>query len=539
MALTYCYFHTSAQCRGMNPTTLTSWDDEFVRVSPPQLCELASAAYYLDIPDLVDLSCHAIADILSGKTAEQICTTFRVENDLVQSLIFPQDSDAHSTPHIQSSEPQNESTSFRTRLGDDEGPTSDEQDESKQVTDPHSPPQLGRNTIEEVESWINGDATPKKNTKKRRKKKKNKSSTLLQENSQTDSPTSYSRCPNPPSFPPLGDIAAMESSSPSSPALTPIVEGHESPVSPEKIEDYVSQDDNSRTDIRDSVSCESAAAPFDENIVFVSIITSRDHCTAPKLLEKPGREFATVECQQGSDDDQENSVRSIRSDDSSAAHQAEQQNDAPSDQSRWLFQIRGRNKRHYQTNRLHSSEISGPIYCSTDTALRQEISESQSSRCQQGSKDGALERVNVENDVSRCAAEEEPVVGCEGSCYIRCPEQLDKEVEEFKSRLGGSNTLLSESQEHHRGMREAQSQLRNHREGELCEDGLNEIGPTEGEQMEIRLEAQLVEREKLYQQRADVIEKQITDLCLESEVVRDKLSLVRMELQQLREGRGD
>lgn len=51
------------------------------RSSPAILCELASAAYYLEVKPLVDLTCRAIADTIKGKTPEEIRSTFNIVND--------------------------------------------------------------------------------------------------------------------------------------------------------------------------------------------------------------------------------------------------------------------------------------------------------------------------------------------------------------------------------------------------------------------------------------------------------------------------
>lgn len=538
MALTYCYFHTSAECRSMKSTHLASWDDDFVRVSPPQLCELASAAYYLDIPDLVDLTCRAIADILSGKTAEQICTTFHVENDLVQSLIFRQGFDAPSTPCIESSEQQNESISAKPDLSHDEGPDSDELDELKQVDDSLSPPQLGKNTVEEVENWINGDSTPKKSSKKRRKKKKNKPSTIVQENSHAHSPSSNSHCHSSSCFPPLGDVAAMESSLPSSLALTPAVEDHKTPVLSKRNGNCVSRDNSGEMDSPDSISHEHTALSFDEGVEIISVDMPRDPDTAPVLSKNLGKESATVERLRGGDDDQETTVWSIRSEDSFAVHHEEQRSHAQNEQPQSSFQTRSRSKVHFQSDEAQSSEIFDPIYCSTDIIKKRGGLDSSNSKCEKGGQDGSTEQVKVESDNGGIVGEGSSVSG-EGSSYIRCSEQLDKEVEDFTNLLGRSGISSSPSREHKTNMLEAPMQFQ-YQAGLRAYDGrLNEVGPIENKLMAVRREAQLVEREELYQNRADAIEKQIADLCLEREMVRDKLSLVRMELLQFQGERGD
>ena len=56
--------------------------EEFLETADPSvLCELASASYYLEVKPLVDLTCRAIADIIKGKSPEEIRKTFNIQND--------------------------------------------------------------------------------------------------------------------------------------------------------------------------------------------------------------------------------------------------------------------------------------------------------------------------------------------------------------------------------------------------------------------------------------------------------------------------
>lgn len=555
MALTYCYFHKSAECRSMSPANITSWDDEFVRASPSQLCELASVAYYLDIRDLVDLTCRAIADIISGKTAEQIRATFHIENDRVQSLIFCQDSDAPPIPYIQSSEQRNESTSSPPNLYIDEGPDSDEQDEPRQVTETLNPPQLGRNTVEEVESWIVGDSAPKKNSKKRRKKKKNKSSTSPPENSQSNSTSNCSQCSNPSCLSPLRDVAVLERSSHSSPALVAELEGHESPSSSEKNDDCVVRDDNVNVDIGGSVSPEPTVAPVDEDVVFVSMTTPQDRSDAPKFPEKLGEKPATVEPtrpigestasnilppllelqhepQGMSEDDQENSVWSIRSDDFSAARHEEQRNNSRNEQFRLSFQTRCHARKQYQSYEAQSREIPAPTYCSTENNLKGRGSECQQYWYTQESKDVASHQVKVESDNDSDTAAIRKGLSC-----IRCSNQTNKKEEDSTSQPGKSNLSTGSSRKPATNMQETQDdrgQYHRSKEYQPRQGRPHEVRLAETKLNEIRREAQLMEREKMYLQRANAIDKQIADLYSEREKVRDELSLSKMELRQLR-----
>lgn len=82
----YCATHASrvAADSGRSlaaPGALAAWDERFVRLEPGALCELASAAYHLEIKPLVDLTCQAIAQLLKGKSPAEIRRTFNILYD--------------------------------------------------------------------------------------------------------------------------------------------------------------------------------------------------------------------------------------------------------------------------------------------------------------------------------------------------------------------------------------------------------------------------------------------------------------------------
>ncbi len=60
---------------------LKSWDADFVKVDQPTLFDLILAANYLDIKSLLDLTCQTVADMIKGKTPEEIRKTFNIKND--------------------------------------------------------------------------------------------------------------------------------------------------------------------------------------------------------------------------------------------------------------------------------------------------------------------------------------------------------------------------------------------------------------------------------------------------------------------------
>jgi len=84
----YCKYHLA------NPTPATEekkdekrtddiipWDQDFAKVDQPTLFELIQAANYLDIKPLLDLGCKTVANMIKGKTPEEIRKTFNIKND--------------------------------------------------------------------------------------------------------------------------------------------------------------------------------------------------------------------------------------------------------------------------------------------------------------------------------------------------------------------------------------------------------------------------------------------------------------------------
>ncbi|KAL8160510.1 hypothetical protein V2J09_002047 [Rumex salicifolius] len=60
---------------------LKAWDAEFVKVDQATLFDLILAANYLNIKTLLDLTCQTVADMIKGKTPEEIRKTFNIKND--------------------------------------------------------------------------------------------------------------------------------------------------------------------------------------------------------------------------------------------------------------------------------------------------------------------------------------------------------------------------------------------------------------------------------------------------------------------------
>ncbi|XP_057794887.1 SKP1-like protein 1A [Salvia miltiorrhiza] len=60
---------------------LKAFDAEFVKVDQGTLFDLILAANYLNIKTLLDLTCQTVADMIKGKTPEEIRKTFNIKND--------------------------------------------------------------------------------------------------------------------------------------------------------------------------------------------------------------------------------------------------------------------------------------------------------------------------------------------------------------------------------------------------------------------------------------------------------------------------
>lgn len=84
----YCKYHHE------NPTTvsednkddnrsdnISQWDKEFCTVDQATLFEMILASNYLDIKGMLDLTCKTVANMIKGKTPDEIRKTFNITQD--------------------------------------------------------------------------------------------------------------------------------------------------------------------------------------------------------------------------------------------------------------------------------------------------------------------------------------------------------------------------------------------------------------------------------------------------------------------------
>ena len=63
------------------PAEMNEWETAFVTMDQGELFELILAANYLDIKPMLDLTCKAVANMIKGKSPEEIRKTFNIKND--------------------------------------------------------------------------------------------------------------------------------------------------------------------------------------------------------------------------------------------------------------------------------------------------------------------------------------------------------------------------------------------------------------------------------------------------------------------------
>jgi S-phase kinase-associated protein 1 len=75
---------TEEQQLEMRVKPLDGWDMEFVRVPLATLFEMILAANFLDLKPMLDVTCKAVAEMIKGKTPDEIKKVFGVEGDFTE-----------------------------------------------------------------------------------------------------------------------------------------------------------------------------------------------------------------------------------------------------------------------------------------------------------------------------------------------------------------------------------------------------------------------------------------------------------------------
>lgn len=79
--LEYCSYHANVEGAAHTEDEMKEWDDAFARVDQPVLFELILAANFLNVRSLLDLTCKTVADMIKGKSPEEIRQVLNIQND--------------------------------------------------------------------------------------------------------------------------------------------------------------------------------------------------------------------------------------------------------------------------------------------------------------------------------------------------------------------------------------------------------------------------------------------------------------------------
>lgn len=89
MVIDYCNYHIAHPIAvpedkkdEKRTDDIIPWDENFCKVDQATLFELILAANYLDVKPLLDLGCKTVANMIKGKTPEEIRKTFGIKSSL-------------------------------------------------------------------------------------------------------------------------------------------------------------------------------------------------------------------------------------------------------------------------------------------------------------------------------------------------------------------------------------------------------------------------------------------------------------------------
>ncbi|KAF8405902.1 hypothetical protein HHK36_007980 [Tetracentron sinense] len=77
----YCEKHGNPERRDVDKVDLKKWEAEFTEVDVAVLYDLLNAANFVNIPSLLELLYQKVADMIAGRTPDQIRETFRIEEN--------------------------------------------------------------------------------------------------------------------------------------------------------------------------------------------------------------------------------------------------------------------------------------------------------------------------------------------------------------------------------------------------------------------------------------------------------------------------
>ncbi|XP_019198005.1 PREDICTED: SKP1-like protein 1A [Ipomoea nil] len=79
MVIDYCKCHVEAAKGTIDSDDLKAFDANFIKVDHKTLFDLVLAANFLNINSLLDLTCQTVADMIKGKTPEEISKIFNIQ----------------------------------------------------------------------------------------------------------------------------------------------------------------------------------------------------------------------------------------------------------------------------------------------------------------------------------------------------------------------------------------------------------------------------------------------------------------------------
>lgn len=72
---------TGLMQKKQSSTDMSEWDQKFMAVDQEMLFEIILAANYMDIKPLLDCGCKTVANMIKGKTPDEIRKTFNIVKD--------------------------------------------------------------------------------------------------------------------------------------------------------------------------------------------------------------------------------------------------------------------------------------------------------------------------------------------------------------------------------------------------------------------------------------------------------------------------